>query len=185
MEIMNKISDETIMNKIFDKILEFKGTEEDFYLPHGFSVVVNPSQARPWTFPGCIVEKDKIRLPVGDYGLSDENGIVAIAERKSFSQFASILLNLTEFYRHAKELKPYKHAAIFVEANYEDFLEGRRMKKWFSREFALDKTTDILCLLPWLHVGYAGGREAANWRARSFFWAVANITKESKGRTSD
>lgn len=133
------------------------------------NVVIDANERYPWNFPNSFVKKDN--LPVGDYALVNEDGIIAIVERKTFDNFLSEFGRISAFHQQLTELTAYKNSALVIEANYSDFLNPDKLK-FYSPTFSGKVIAELYALHPGLTIVFAGNRKLANAWTHSFFNAI-------------
>ena len=138
-------------------------------------VAIDTHERYPWKFTGCRVTREN--LPVGDYALRGEKGLVAVVERKSMENLLGHFGNLPLLHQALGELEAYEHAALVVEAGYPDFLSEKRIKP-YRPSFAAKAIAELYALHPHLHIVLAGNRKLANeWTIR-FFGAIESHEKD-------
>jgi ERCC4-type nuclease len=137
-------------------------------------VFVDTGERYPWKFPGA--EEIRENLPLGDYCIKDEYGILAVAERKTFNNLMAEFSNLKKFHQHLSELENCRHGVLIVEANYADFLNKEKIKP-YKGFFAAKAVGELQASHPQLPVIFAGNRKLAIVWAYNFF---SNIKAKSK-----
>ena len=136
--------------------------------PH-LHIAIDTNERYPWRFTGCVVERE--RLPVGDYALKDETGLLAVVERKTFDNILHEFGRMPAFHQQLSELEAYRHSALVIEANYSDFLRPERLR-YYPPSFSIKAIAEIFSYHPELHVVFAGNRKlASEWTLR-FFQAI-------------
>jgi len=133
-------------------------------------VVVDSAERYPWRFKGAEVRREA--LPVGDYALVQDEGLVAVVERKSFKNVLRDIAHLQVLHQQLNELGSYPHAALVVEAQYGDFLQPDKVGRWSVSHLAR-VLAELSAMHPAVPVIYAGNRKMANEWAHGFFDAVA------------
>jgi hypothetical protein len=135
-----------------------------------YHVLVDAAERYPWRFPGATCSRR--RLPVGDYALLDGEKIVALVERKALDNILADVTRLRPLHQQLTELSTYEHAALVVEAQYDDFSDPRRVRAWQPAHL-LRVLAELQALHPRLPIVYAGSRRSANVWVQRFFAAVA------------
>ena len=134
-----------------------------------YQVRIDKNERYPWRFPNCRVEKRP--LPVGDYALIVDDKIMALIERKSFEDMLTSLSNLSVLHQRLGELKAYPYPALVIEANYQDFLNRKKLR-YYSPNFSAKALGELSAFHPGLNIVFAGSRKLANEWALRFFAAV-------------
>jgi hypothetical protein len=135
-----------------------------------YDVVVDAAERYPWRFPGATLTRR--RLPVGDYALLDGERLSAVVERKTLENLLTDVTRLRSLHQQLTELSSYAHAALVVEARYDDFADPARVRAWQPTHL-LRVLAELQVLHPRLPIVYAGSRRSANVWAQRFFAAVA------------
>jgi len=138
-------------------------------------VFVDTSERYAWNFPGLECSREK--LPVGDYAIKDEFGVLAVVERKTLNNLKAEFNNLKKFHQHLLELEAYRYCALVVEAAYPDFLNPDKTAP-YQPGFAAKALAEIQVEHPDLSVIFAGSRKAAVVWAQNFFRACACKTRD-------
>jgi hypothetical protein len=133
-------------------------------------LVVDLRERHPWRFPGARVSRRA--LPVGDYALAREERILAVAERKSLANLLGDIGAIRALHQQLAELASQPAAAVVIEAQYGDFLDGSRTQPWPPAHVAR-VLAEMAALHPRLPFVYAGNRKLANLWALRWFTAVA------------
>lgn len=133
------------------------------------NVLIDTNEKYAWRFPESSVEK--VKLPVGDYALKDDKGILAIVERKTFDNLLAEFGKMPLFHQQLAELSAYRYPALIIEANYSDFLNPNKMK-FYNPLFAAKAIAELQALHPKLAIVFAGNRKLANEWAYRFFSAI-------------
>ncbi|MBI3354603.1 MAG: ERCC4 domain-containing protein [Nitrospirae bacterium] len=133
------------------------------------NIIIDKNEKYAWKFSECAVEKAK--LPAGDYGLKDHNGILALVERKTFDNLLAEFGKMPLFHQQLAELSAYRHSALVIEADYSDFLKPDRLK-FYRPSFAVKAIAELYALHPALTIVFAGSRKLANEWTYRFFSAV-------------
>lgn len=139
------------------------------------TIFTDSAERYAWKFP--LAESVVEKLPFGDYAIKDENGILAIIERKTFSNMVGELGRLTRFHQHLSELSTVKNAVLVIEANYSDFLDSSKMKPYFGN-FGAKAIAEIQSMHPDLPIVFCGSRKAAIVWTYNFFMSVASINDD-------
>lgn len=141
-----------------------------------FHILIDVNERYPFRFTSCVIERGK--LPVGDYALKDEAGLLAIVERKTFENILSEFGRMSAFHQQLAELEAYRHNALIIEANYSDFLKPERLK-FYSPAFSSKAIAEIFALHPKLNVVFAGNRKLAKEWVLRFFSAIKAHEEDS------
>jgi len=139
------------------------------YYAGDLNIIVDISEKYAWRFPESSIEKAK--LPVGDYALKGDNGILAVVERKTFDNLLAEFGKMPVFHQQIGELSSYRHSALVIEANYSDFLNPNKLK-FYNPLFAAKAIAELYALHPKLTIVFAGNRKLANEWVYRFFSAV-------------
>ncbi len=98
----------------------------------------------------------------------DDEGIVAIVERKSFDNMLQDFIKLHSIHQKIGELEAYRHSAVVVEANYSDFLNPKK-QKYYPAAFLAKAIAEMYAMHPRINIVFAGSRKLANeWVLRYF-----------------
>jgi hypothetical protein len=144
--------------------------------PRGeLAVVIDSAERYPWSFPGA--HSVRRALPVGDYAALDGERIVAVVERKTLDNLLTDLSALKALHLQMTELENCLRAAVVIEAQYADFLDGGRVRKW-PVAYLVRTLGEIQALHPKLPVVFAGNRKLANVWARHFLAAAVAAERE-------
>ena len=135
----------------------------------GLSIVIDAAERYPWRFPGSSVARR--RLPVGDYALLDGERIQAVVERKTLENLLKDVSSLRSLHQQLAELSSYEHAALVVEARYDDFADPQRVNAW-QPSHLLRVLAELQVLHPRVPLVFAGSRRSANVWTQRFFAAV-------------
>jgi ERCC4-type nuclease len=158
------------------KGLTERGRNFKLYIPQkakNIKILIDKKERYGWSFK-C--ETKKVNLPVGDYALETEKGVIAIIERKTFNNFVSEIANLQIFLQKLAELSKYKYAAVVIEANYSDFL---KKTEYYSPTFFSRAIGNIQAVYPSLPIVFAGSRKyAQNW-VINYFQFVSMIEADT------
>ncbi len=133
------------------------------------NLIVDANERYPWKFPEFEIKKEK--LPVGDYALINETGIVAVVERKTFDNLLAEFGRMSAFHQQLGELEAYRYSAVVIEANYSDFLNPKKIK-FYTPAFAAKAIAELYAMHPNLAIVFAGNRKLANEWAYRFFCAI-------------
>lgn len=142
-------------------------------------VFVDSRERYAWNFPGA--EEVRENLPLGDYAIKDEYGILAVVERKTFNNIMHEFGNLNKFHHQLSELENCKNSALIIEANYSDFLDKEKIKP-YAGFFAAKALGQIQASHPQLPVVFTGNRKSAIVWCYNFF---VNISARAKDRSGD
>ena len=139
------------------------------YRRHKLHVIIDMNERYPLRFTGCLIEKD--RLPVGDYALKGEDGLLAVIERKTYENIISEFGRMSAFHQQLAELEAYEHSALVIEANFSDFLRPEKLK-FYQPAFATKALAEIFAFHPKLHIVFVGNRKLASEWVLRFFSAI-------------
>lgn len=142
-------------------------------------IFIDSRERYAWNFPGA--EEIRENLPLGDYAIKDEYGILAVVERKTFNNIMHEFGNLNKFHQQLSELENCKNSALVIEANYSDFLDKEKIKP-YTGFFAAKALGQIQASHPQLPVVFAGNRKSAIAWCYNFF---VNISARAKDRSGD
>ena len=88
-------------------------------------ILIDSQERYPYNFDCSRRE----RLPVGDYGVQDDQGnFLALIERKTFRDFLHSLNRINHLHMNLAELASYPGAALVVEAPYHYFLDPAKLR---------------------------------------------------------
>jgi hypothetical protein len=135
-------------------------------------VVIDSGERYPWRFPGAAIERRK--LAVGDYALEVGGRLVALVERKSYDNLLSDIGAVQALHHQLADLASCSSAALAVEAQYGDFLDGRRLGGRWPAAHVARVLAELSALHPTLPIVYAGNRKLANLWVGRFFTACAS-----------
>lgn len=133
------------------------------------NIVIDAAERYAWRFPQSNVER--ARLPVGDYALKSENGIIAVVERKTFDNLIAEFGRMAVLHQQLGELSSYRYSALVIEANYSDFLKPDNLR-FYTPSFAAKAIAELYALHPKLTIVFAGNRKLANEWTYRFFDAI-------------
>lgn len=142
--------------------LTLRGTES-------LRILVDAGERYPWRFPSC--EAERAALPVGDYALLENDGLLAVVERKTFDNLLSEFGRMSSFHQILGELKSYPQSALVIEAAYADFLKADKLR-YYSSSFAAKVIGELHAMHPNLNIIFAGNRKLANEWTLRFFAAI-------------
>jgi len=144
------------------------------YIDEEIFILIDINERYPWNFPNVKVER--VKLPVGDYALKDDKeNIVAVVERKTFSNFLSDFGKIHILHQYLSELEVYKYNAVVIEANYSDFFNPKKLK-FYLPSFSARAIGEIFAFHPKLNIVFAGNRKLAKEWTLRFFLAVKNYS---------
>lgn len=153
------------------------GYKLSYYNNQSFDIIVDPAERYAWNFPGLRTKVEKI--PIGDYAIKDQHGLLAVVERKTFANLLHEFGNLKKFHQQLYELQGYRYSAVVLEATYADFLNADKLK-YYQPAFAKKALAEIQTIHPSLPLIYAGGRKYAIEWTRSFFTSIKGTTQQSQ-----
>jgi ERCC4-type nuclease len=133
------------------------------------NVIIDKNEKYAWRFPEGSIEKTK--LPVGDYALKIDNGILAVVERKTFDNLLAEFGRMAVFHQQLGELSAYRYSALVIESNYSDFLNPAKLR-FYNPSFAAKAIAELYALHPELTIVFAGNRKLANEWTYRFFDAI-------------
>ncbi len=139
-------------------------------------ILIAADEKYPWSFGSNRVERK--RLPIGDYALLDDEGILAVIERKTFDNMLAEFGRMTAFHNKLTELEAYRYSALVIEANYSDFLNPDKVK-YYSPSFTQKAIAEIHAFHPSLSVVFAGNRKLAMQWALCYFHAILSHEEDS------
>jgi hypothetical protein len=142
----------------------------------GLSILIDSAERYPWRFPGSQVARR--RLPVGDYALLEGERLQAVVERKSLENLLKDVSHLRGLHQTLAELASHAHAALVVEARYEDFADAKRVGAWQPNHL-LRVLAEVQVLHPRVPLVFAGSRRSANVWTQRFFAAVAGRARQA------
>jgi hypothetical protein len=135
------------------------------------TIAVDTAERYPWRFPGATLVRR--RLASGDYALIEAGRSVAVVERKTFDGFLGDIGAIQALHHQLEDLGSLPTAALVIEAQYADFLDGKRLAGRWPATHLARVLAEVAALHPHLPVVFAGNRPLANaWCAR-FFAACA------------
>lgn len=139
-------------------------------------VLIDKNEKYPWKFPNCTVERTQ--LNAGDYALVSNEGIIAVVERKNFQNMISDFGSLHLLHMKLGELEEYKHAALVVEAHYDDFLKPDKLR-FYSPSYLSKVWAEIFAYHPHFQIIFSGNRKMGKEWTLRFFQAVTSHEKDS------
>jgi ERCC4 domain len=145
------------------------------------TVTIDSGERYPWRFGAS--ETRRARLPVGDYALVDESGLVAVVERKTFENLLANFGVMPLLHQRLTELSGHVHNALVVEAPYEDFLNPKRLHH-YSPSYCAAAIADLYASHPRLRIVFCANRKTANLWTQSFFHAVWQLALEASADPS-
>ena len=86
-------------------------------------VVVDLRERYPWRFASLPVTLERRRLPVGDYGVFEDDRLVAVVERKKLEEFAGAAVQ-GRLQLQLAELATMPRAAVVIEGRLSQLLKG-------------------------------------------------------------
>jgi hypothetical protein len=146
-----------------------------------FTVTVDSGERYLWRFSDSEIRR--ARLPVGDYALVDESGMLAVVERKTFENLLADFGVMPLLHQRLTELSGHVHNALVVEAPYEDFLYPRRLHQ-YSPSYCAAAIADLYACHPCLRIVFCANRKTANLWTQSFFHAVRQRALETGTESS-
>ncbi len=135
------------------------------------TVFIDAGERYPWKFPSTNIIKQG--LDVGDYAIKDKFGILAIIERKTFNNLVGEFRNLKKLHQYLSELESRKNCALVIEANYNDFLDRKKIAP-YTPSFAAKAIAEIQSFHPDLPIVFSGSRKSAIIWSYNFFKAISS-----------
>lgn len=132
-------------------------------------VAIDSSERYPWRFTGCKVSRES--LPVGDYALRGEKGILAVVERKTMTNLLQDFGNMASLHQALGELEAYEYGAMVIEADYSSFLKPK-LTYPYRPNFTARAIGELFTLHPGLQIVFAGNRRLAKEWTLGFFSAI-------------
>jgi hypothetical protein len=132
-------------------------------------VAIDYTERYPWRFPGCRISRES--LPVGDYALTGETGILAVVERKTIRNLLHDFGNMAPLHHMLGEVETYEHSAVVIEAHYSDFLNPK-LTSPYHPSFTTKALAELFALHPRLQIIFAGNRKLAREWTLGFFSAI-------------
>jgi hypothetical protein len=139
------------------------------------TVFVDSGERYPWKIPGAQTIREN--LPLGDYAIKDDFGLLAVVERKTMNNLMAELGNLKKFHQHLSELEDCRNAALVVEASYGDFLDPKKIAP-YTGHFAAKALGEAQGVHPNLPVIFAGNRKNALVWTRYFFFTISSSRRD-------
>lgn len=151
------------------------------YLPHGgkqtsFTVLIDSRERYPYRFGKCPVERQT--LPAGDYGLAQDNRLVAVVERKTMENFLSSLRDFGTFRLTLQELRTFPHRAVVLECSYGDLIDPKK-QSFYAPGYVADILAEIVLQFPDIPFVFCGNRKYANEWVFRFFKRIHEISSPS------
>lgn len=129
-------------------------------------VAIDQNERYPWNLAGCTVRREN--LPVGDYALTDREGILAVVERKTLDNLLHDIGNMASLHQSLGELEAFENSAVVIEAQYADFLKRERVAP-YTPSFASKAIAELFAFHSRLPIVFAGNRKMAiEWTLRYF-----------------
>jgi hypothetical protein len=132
-------------------------------------VAIDSNEKYPWRFTGCTVTRES--LPVGDYALKGEKGILAVVERKTMANLLQDFGNMAPLHQALGELEAYEYSALVLEADYANFLKPK-LTYPYRPTFTSKAIGELFTLHPGLQIVFAGNRKMAKEWTLGFFSAI-------------
>ncbi len=139
-------------------------------------ILIDKNEKYPWKFANCNVERTQLKA--GDYALVSNEGIIAVVERKNFQNMISDFGSLHLLHMKLGELEEYRHAALVVEAHYDDFLKPDKLRV-YSPSYLSKVWAEIFAYHSHFQIIFAGNRKMGKEWTLRFFHAVASQEKDS------
>lgn len=133
------------------------------------TIAIDSSERYPWRFPGS--QTTRRALPCGDYALLVDDEIRALVERKTFDNLLADFGVMPLLHQRLLELSTHEHAALVVEAPYEDFLNPAKLA-FHSPSFCAAAIADLFAAHSGLQIVFCANRKTANLWTAAFFGAV-------------
>ncbi|MBE0433823.1 hypothetical protein IBX73_10225 [candidate division WOR-3 bacterium] len=127
-------------------------------------IIVDKRERYAYKFEYADVKKEN--LPVGDYALRKAGKIIAVAERKTLTNFLHELGAYDVLKSRLQELATYPYKAVVFESPYSDFLDPRRIKP-YSAAYIADIISDLTTTFPQIQFVFCTNRKfAREWTHR-------------------
>lgn len=129
-----------------------------------FEIIVDKREHYPYKFG--YVKTKRENLPVGDYALKKNEKIIAVAERKSLSNFLNQIGTYDSFKAVLNELSTYPYKVLVFESPYSDFLNPRKIRPYHASYIA-EIISDIAVRFPQIQIVFCDNRKFAEewiWR---------------------
>lgn len=91
------------------------------------AVIVDTRERYPWRFPNNPVTLERRRLPVGDYGVFDDDELAAVVERKKLQEFVGAAVN-GQLALAMAELATMPRAAVVIEGRLGKLLAAEQTR---------------------------------------------------------
>ena len=137
--------------------------------PSDFTVQIDSGERYPWRFAGSTIVRG--RLPAGDYALMDGDRAAVVVERKTFENLLADFGVMPLLPQRLLELSSYEQHAFVIEAQYEDFLNPRKVHH-YSPSFCAAAIAELYAAHPALRIVFCANRKTANEWTRNYFAAV-------------
>jgi len=147
------------------------GERRGVYLPQSrkrddFEVFIDVGERYPYRFGKAKVERRK--LPVGDYALSYNGEIAAVAERKTLDNFLHEISTMEVFKAKLQEMSSFRYKAVVLESPYADFINPKKLS-YYSAPYVAEILADLAVLFPDVQFIFFSNRKTANeWVYRWF-----------------
>lgn len=129
-------------------------------------IIVDTRERYPYKFGYLDTRKEN--LPVGDYALSKNGKIMAVAERKTLNDFLKQIPTYDSFKAMLKELSTYPYKVLIFESPYSDFLNPGKIKPYRATYIA-DIISDLYFHFPEVQIVFCDNRKLAQaWLLRWF-----------------
>jgi len=159
------------------------GERRGVYLPMSrkrgdFEVFIDVGERYPYRFGKAKVERRK--LPVGDYALSRNGDIVAVAERKTLDNFLHEIATMEVFKAKLQEMYSFRYKVVVLESPYANFINPKKLS-YYSAPYVAEILADLVVQFPDVQFIFFSNRKTANeWVYRWFQRINQNIQNEDK-----
>jgi ERCC4 domain len=146
---------------------------------HVLQIVIDQRERYAWSFNAQQATTVKRQLPIGDYGVTANEHVVAVVERKSIADLVSSLTGGTLRYLLG-ELASVPRAAVVVEDRYSRIFEHAHVRG----SVIADGLAELQIRYPTVPIVFAESRQLAQeWTYRFFGAAIAFASTEDASRT--
>jgi len=153
------------------------------YLPKSrkrddFEVFIDAAERYSYRFGKAKVERKK--LPVGDYALSYNGDILAVAERKTLDNFLHEIATMEVFKAKLQEMSSFRYKVVVLESPYANFINPKKLS-YYSAPYVAEILADLMVQFPDVQFIFFGNRKTANeWLYRWFQRINQSVENERK-----
>lgn len=123
---------------------------------------------------------ERKKLPVGDYALSDNQDIVAVAERKTMDNFLHEIATMDVFKMKLQEMSLFRYKVLVLESPYADFINPKKLS-FYSAAYVAEIIADLMVEFSGVQFIFCSNRKTANeWVYRWFQRIHQNIQNKRK-----